>query len=85
MIENLSFKLLSEEDIPKLVRLLHQMHPELQASEIRSLQKEMFSFATYKCFGLFESDELIAASSGWISVRFLFEKATGSRQCNCRF
>lgn len=68
MKEN-SVKILDKEYISQILYLTKQLNPTIVISEIENRQLQMFEFANYKCFGLFENDKLIGVSSGWITVR----------------
>ena len=60
---------LNTEDIDRILPLVQELNPELSARTIIENQKEMFRLSTYRCFGLFQSDNLIGISSGWITIR----------------
>lgn len=62
-------KLLSKEHFPEILKLTKQLNEDLPLSELESRQAQMFEFENYRCFGLFEGDQLIGVSSGWITVR----------------
>ena len=60
---------LNTEDIDRILPLVQELNPELNARTIIENQKEMFRLSTYQCFGLFQGDNLIGISSGWITIR----------------
>ena len=60
---------LNTEDIDRILPLVQELNPELSARTIIKNQKEMFRLSTYRCFGLFQGDNLIGISSGWITIR----------------
>ncbi len=60
---------LNTEDIDRILPLVQELNPELSARTIIENQKEMFRLPTYRCFGLFQGDNLIGISSGWITIR----------------
>jgi GNAT superfamily N-acetyltransferase len=60
---------LNTEDIDRILPLVQELNPELSARTIIENQKEMFRLSTYRCFGLFQGDNLIGISSGWITIR----------------
>ena len=60
---------LNTEDIDRILPLVQELNPELNARTIIENQKEMFRLSTYRCFGLFQGDNLIGISSGWITIR----------------
>lgn len=62
-------KLLNLQNIKGIVPLVQELNPELDAPHIENNQREMFKIDSYRCFGLFEDDNLIGISSGWITVR----------------
>ena len=68
MKEN-SVKILNKEYISQILYLTKQLNPTIAISELESRQLQMFEFENYKCFGLFQNDQLIGVSSGWITVR----------------
>jgi GNAT superfamily N-acetyltransferase len=46
------------------------LNPGSTIEKLERYADEMFGFDNYRCFGLFEQEELIGISSGWITVRF---------------
>ena len=66
---NLTFKLLTNDEINEIVVLGQQLNPKLTLEEVQAYQQEMFQFPSYNCFGLFVGEKLIGISSGWITVR----------------
>lgn len=69
MKENLTFKLLTKDNISEISILAQELNPKLTLKEVKYYQKEMFDFTTYSCFGIFIEKKLIGISSGWITVR----------------
>ena len=63
------FQVLNPADIDRIIPFVKDLNPELEQQSIEQNQKEMFDIANYRCFGLFEFDDLIGISSGWITVR----------------
>ena len=49
-----TFQILTPKDIKRIVPLIQELNPELDKQTIESNQKEMFSIANYRCFGLFK-------------------------------
>ena len=66
---NLTFRILTKDDIYEISTLGQQLHPKLTLEEINSYQTKMFELSTYNCFGILIEDKLIGISSGWITVR----------------
>lgn len=62
-------RLLSTEDIEKIIPLTIQSNKDYTESQLRSYLTEMFQFNNYVCFGLWEEEQLIGVSSGWITVK----------------
>lgn len=60
---------LNTEDIDRILPLVQELNPGLSARTIIENQKEMFKLSNYLCFGLFQDDNLIGLSSGWITIR----------------
>lgn len=53
-----------------MLPLVQELNPSLQEEVLRSRFQEMFSYPSYRCFGLVdEEDKLIGISSGWLSTR----------------
>ncbi|PDH46099.1 MAG: GNAT family N-acetyltransferase [Flavobacteriales bacterium MED-G15] len=67
--DNLTFKLLTNDNIREIVVLGQQLHQKLTLKQVEEYQNQMFEFSTYNCFGLFLNDQLIGISSGWITIR----------------
>ena len=63
------FQILNPSETDLIVPLVKELNPELELQSIEQYQKEMFDIANYRCFGLFEFDNLIGICSGWITVR----------------
>ena len=55
--------------LDKVVGLLRQLNPEMDADYLESTQKRMSALPNYNCFGLFDDGELIGISSGWNTIR----------------
>ena len=62
--DNLTFKLLTNDNIREIVVLGQQLHQKLTLKQVEEYQNQMFEFSTYNCFGLFLNDQLIGISSG---------------------
>ena len=67
--DNLTFKLLTNDNIREIVVLGQQLQQKLTLKQVEEYQNQMFEFSTYNCFGLFLNDQLIGISSGWITIR----------------
>jgi GNAT superfamily N-acetyltransferase len=65
----LEFRELTAPDIDAIVPLANKLHPHMDAEAVRACVTEMFSYATYRCFGIWQNDQLVAMSNGWITVR----------------
>lgn len=63
------FQILNPSEMDLIVPFVKDLNPELELQSIEQNQKEMFDIANYRCFGLFEFDNLIGICSGWITVR----------------
>ena len=70
MREELTFEILTVENIAEISVLGQQLNPKMTLEQIQNLLKEMFTLPTYRCFGLFLNKKLVGISSGWITVRF---------------
>ena len=70
MKEELTFEILTVENIAEISVLGKQLNPKMTLEQIQNLLKEMFTLPTYRCFGLFLNKKLVGISSGWITVRF---------------
>lgn len=70
MIDTLEFQELTPEDSDAIVPLANKMRLDIDAEKMRVYLAEMFKFPTYHCFGLWQKGKLVAASNGWITVRF---------------
>ena len=70
MKEELTFEILTVENIAEISVLGKQLNPKMTLEQIQNLLKEMFTLSTYRCFGLFLNKKLVGISSGWITVRF---------------
>ena len=68
--ENISFKELSSGDTAAIVSYAQQLNPAKSAEELTGYMHEMFAFANYHCFGVYQAAKLIGITSGWITVRF---------------
>ena len=66
----ISFKKLSKADIGAIVILGKKLNPARSIEELKDFMHEMFDFATYHCFGLYQDGKLVGVSSGWITIRF---------------
>ena len=70
MNENLTFKVLKNDNISEISILVKQLNPKLALEKIKHYQKQMFDIPSYNCFGIFKETKLIGISSGWITIRF---------------
>ena len=70
MKEELTFEILTVENIAEISVLGQQLNPKMTLEQIQNLLNEMFTLPTYRCFGLFLNKKLVGISSGWITVRF---------------
>lgn len=61
--------LLTDKNIVEIAKLGKQLNSKLSIEKIESYLKEMFTFSNYNCFGLYQNEELIGISSGWVTVR----------------
>jgi hypothetical protein len=68
-MDTLEFKLLSVDQLSQIVSLTHQLNKNRTLDYLKNLQKEMFTYNHYNCFGLYKEVDLIGVSSGWITVR----------------
>lgn len=62
-------ELLTKSDLKQIIALTQVLNPDLSIPQLESRQLEMFAFETYRCFGIRENNQLIAVSSGWLTVR----------------
>ena len=60
---------LTAKDISQIIPFIQELNPELNPAVIQENQRDMFSISNYRCFGLFQGDNLIGISSGWITIR----------------
>ena len=70
MKEEVTFEILTVENIAEISVLGKQLNPKMTLEQIQNLLNEMFTLPTYRCFGLFLNKKLVGISSGWITVRF---------------
>lgn len=69
-MKNLQTKLIDPiENKSRVLDLLQQLNPGMDAKYLESTQIEMTNIPNYTCFGLYLNDELIGISSGWTTVR----------------
>ena len=61
-----SVKTLGQDDLEEIVQLTKLLNQNIPLSELKSRQAKMFEFDNYTCFGLYEKEQLIGVSSGWI-------------------
>lgn len=67
---DLQFKLINPMEYRAgVLDLLKQLNPEMDVKHIENAQIEMAKVPNYKCFGLFQNEQLIGISSGWTTVR----------------
>lgn len=62
-------QLLTINDIDQIIPLTLQLNKEYTENQLRDYLTEMFKFDNYVCFGLWEEEQLIGLSSGWITVK----------------
>ncbi len=62
-------KLLGLEQAALIASLTRHLNPEMAIEELTRLQQEMFNYAHYYCFGLYEGEQLLGISGGWLSLR----------------
>lgn len=62
--------LLTASDTEAIIPLISQLNPSLKEPYISELQVRMFEMENYRCFGLYQEDQLVGVSSGWITLRF---------------
>ena len=60
---------LAAKDLTSIIPFIQELNPGLSPVIIEENQREMFHMANYLCFGLFQGDNLIGLSSGWITIR----------------
>ena len=70
MKEEVTFEILTVENIAEISVLGQQLNPKMTLEQVQNLLSEMFTLPTYRCFGLFLNKKLVGISSGWITVRF---------------
>lgn len=69
-MKNIQFKLINPINHQvRTLNLLKQLNPEMDIRHIENTQIEMTKIPNYKCFGLFQNNELIGISSGWTTIR----------------
>ncbi len=61
--------ILDKSSIDEIVSLTKQLNPNTEINTLKKRHAEMFTFQSYRCFGLFDNNTLIAVSSGWITVK----------------
>ncbi|RZJ66658.1 MAG: GNAT family N-acetyltransferase [Flavobacterium sp.] len=64
------FSELTKNEIPEIAKFGTLLNPDKSVQELSTLLEKMFRMENYNCFGLFKSDDLLAVSSGWVTVRF---------------
>ncbi|MCB9426310.1 MAG: GNAT family N-acetyltransferase [Flavobacteriales bacterium] len=62
-------RLLAAQDIEKIIPLTIQSNKDYTEDQLYEYLTEMFMFDSYLCFGLWEDEQLIGVSSGWITVK----------------
>lgn len=69
-MKNLQFRLINPiEHTPRVLDLLQQLNPTMDIKYMESTLHKMANMSNYRCFGLFDADNLIGISSGWTTVR----------------
>ncbi len=68
-MKDATVRLLDITYLEKILNLTKGLNPSLPFTDLKERQISMFDFEHYNCFGLFNQDELIGVSSGWITVR----------------
>lgn len=70
MNHNLSFSILTKNNINEIALLGQQLNSNFTMDKLHSYLNDMFLFPTYNCFGLYLDEKLIGIASGWTTVRF---------------
>ena len=65
----MKFEILSEQAIPQISHIVATVQSQLSLETIERRLIEMFGYANYRCFGLFDETKLIAICSGWILTK----------------
>jgi len=68
-MKEINLRLLKEKKLDEVLSLTSKLNPETDLEILRKRQIEMFKFENYRCFGVYENEQLLAISSGWITVR----------------
>ena len=66
---DLHLKPLLSTDIKMISPFGKLLNPSKTIEEIETALSEMFQFDNYYCFGLYQNNELIGISGGWVTVR----------------
>jgi GNAT superfamily N-acetyltransferase len=61
--------LLNPSDLQNILSLLCQLNPKQTPQELEQKILDMLAYANYRCFGLWEEQQLVALSGGWITTR----------------
>ncbi len=69
IVQHLTVKLLDKEALDDIVSLTQHLNPDKEISVLKERHLEMFTFANYQCFGLYEKEHLLGVCSSWITVR----------------
>ena len=65
----MQFELLNKSDLKQITALTKVLNPNLSVSVLAARQLDMFELETYRCFGIVKNNQLIAVSSGWLTIR----------------
>lgn len=65
----MQLELLNKSDLKQIVVLTRELNPDMSIQILESRQLEMFDMKSYRCFGVWDKNQLIAVSSGWFTVR----------------
>jgi GNAT superfamily N-acetyltransferase len=68
-MHDLIIKKISIEYLDQIVKLTQYLNPDIEINLLRTRQFEMFQFDNFICFGLFNKNELLGVSGGWVTVR----------------
>lgn len=64
------FSFLGPEHMDLILPFAQQLNPNIPKDKLILLQNEMFSYTNYRCFALWEGEQLRGISSAWTSTRF---------------
>ncbi|MDX8554749.1 GNAT family N-acetyltransferase [Tenacibaculum sp. 1B UA] len=72
---NISFNLISKEDILAILPLLRKANTTTPQDILESRVLEMAEFSNYECVGVFDDDKLIGVCGLWYSTRHYIGKS----------